>query len=63
MIQSRWFHGRLLGPLLKAGLPIMKNVIKNNKNTNNKKLAKSVSISLGLTSAAPAADAGIHKKT
>ena len=41
----------------------MKNVIKNNKNTNNKKIAKSVSIPLGLTSAAPAADAGIHKKT
>ena len=28
MIQSREFLGRLLGPLLKRGLPIIKNVIK-----------------------------------
>ena len=28
MIESREFLGRLLGPLLKAGLPLMKNVIK-----------------------------------
>ena len=52
MIQSRRFLGRLLGPLLKIGLPVMKNVIK--------PLAKSVLIPLGLTAAA-AADAGIHK--
>ena len=54
MIQSGGFLGRLLGPLLKIGLPLMKNVIQ--------PLAKSVLILLGLTSAASAADAGIHKK-
>ena len=54
MIQSGGFLGRLLGPLLKAGLPLIKNVIK--------PLAKSVLIPLGLTAAASAADAGIHKK-
>ena len=53
-IQSGWFLGRLLGPLLKTGLPLIKNVIK--------PLAKSVLIPLGLTAAASAADAGIHKK-
>ena len=55
MIQSGGFLGRLLGPLLKTGLPLIKNVIK--------PLAKSVLIPLGLTAAASAADAGIHKKT
>ena len=54
MIQSGGFLGRLLGPLLKIGLPLMKNVIK--------PLAKSVLIPLGLTAAASAADTGIHKK-
>ena len=54
MIQSGWFLGRLLGPLPKAGLPLIKNVIA--------PLAKSVLIPLGLTAAASAADAGIHKK-
>ena len=54
MIQSRGFLGRLLGPLLKTGLPLMKIVIK--------PLAKSVLIPLGLTAAASAADVGIHKK-
>ena len=54
MIQSGGFLGRLLGPLLKAGLPLITNVIK--------PLAKSVLIPLGLTAAASAADAGIHKK-
>ena len=53
MIQSGGFLGRLLGPLVKTGLPLMKNVIK--------PLAKSVLIPLGLTAAA-AADAGIHRK-
>ena len=53
-IQSGRFLGRLLGPLLKTGLPLIKNVIK--------PLAKSVLIPLGLTAAASAADAGIHKK-
>ena len=50
MNQSGW----LLGSLLKTGLPLIKDVIK--------PLAKSVLISLGLTAAASAADAGIHKK-
>ena len=54
MIQSGEFLGRLLGPLLKTGLPLMKSVIK--------PLAKSVLILLGLTAAASAADTGIHKK-
>ena len=54
MIQSGGFLGRLLGPLLKTGLPLIKNVIK--------PLAKSVLIPLGLTAAASAVDAGIHKK-
>ena len=54
MIQSGGFLGRLLGPSLKTGLPLMKSVIK--------PLAKSVLIPLGLTAAASAADAGIHKK-
>ena len=54
MIQPGGFLARLLGPLLKKGLPLIKNVIK--------PLAKSVLIPLGLTAAASAADAGIHKK-
>ena len=53
MIQSGGFLGRLLGPLLKTGLPLIKNVIK--------PLVKIVLIPLGLTAAA-AADAGMHKK-
>ena len=54
MIQSGGFLGRLLGPLLKTGLPLIKSVIK--------PLAKSVLIPLGLTAAASAAGARIHKK-
>ena len=54
MIQSGGFLSNLLGPLLKTGLPLMKSVIK--------PLAKSVLVPLGLTAAASAADAGIHKK-
>ena len=54
MIQPGGFLGRLLGPLLKTGLPLIKNVIK--------PLAKSVLIPLGLNAAESAADAGIHKK-
>ena len=53
MIQSG-FLGWLLGPLLKTGLPLMKNVIK--------LLAKSILIVLELNAAASPADAGIHKK-
>ena len=47
-IQSGGFLGKLLGPLLKSVI---------------KPLAKSVLILLGLTAAASAADAGIHKKS
>ena len=54
IMQSGGFLGRLIGPLLKTGLPLIKNVIK--------PLAKSVLIPLGLTAAASAADAGKHKK-
>ena len=54
MIQAGGFLGKLLGPLLKTGLPLMKSVIT--------PLAKSVLIPLGLTAAASAADVGIHKK-
>ena len=53
MIQSGGFLGRPLGPLLKIGLPLMKNRIK--------PLAKSVLIPLGLIATASVADAGIHK--
>ena len=52
--QSGGFLGRLHSPLLKTGLPLIKNVIK--------PLAKSVLVPLGLTAAASAADAGIYKK-
>ena len=44
MIQSGRFLGKILGELLKIGLPLMKSVIK--------PLAKSVLIPLGLTAAA-----------
>ena len=56
MVKSGWFFGRALGPLLKTGLPLMKNAIKT--------LVKSVLVPLGLTTAAAAAalsDARIHK--
>ena len=52
--ESGGFLGRRLGPLLKTGLPLIKNVLK--------PLAKSVSIPLGLTAAAWATDAAIHKE-
>ena len=54
MIQSGVFLGRLLGPLLKTGLPLIKNVIK--------PIAKSVLIPLRLTAAASVADARTHEK-
>ena len=44
MIQSGRFLGRILGPLLKRGSPLIKNVMK--------LLGKNVLISLGLTAAA-----------
>ena len=52
--QSGWFLGRLLRPLLKTGLPFIGNVLK--------PLTKSVLILWGLTAAATATDAAIHKK-
>ena len=52
MIQSGGCLGKLLGSLLKTGLPLIKNVLT--------PLTKSVLIPLGLTAAASAADAGIH---
>ena len=55
IIQSGGFLGKLLGPLLKTGLPLIKNVIK--------PLAKIVLIPLGLTAAVSTADAGIQKNT
>ena len=54
IIQSRGFLGKLLRPLLKAGLSLINIVIK--------PLAKSVLIPLGLTAAAAAADVETHKK-
>ena len=55
MMQSGGFLGRLLGPILKIGFPLIKNEIK--------LLAKNVLIPLGLTAAASAADTGMHKKS
>ena len=55
MVQSEGFLGRPLGPLLKKGLPLIKNVTTS--------LAKYVLITLGLTAEASAADAGIHNKS
>ena len=54
MTQSGGFLGRLLGSLRKTGLSLISNVIQ--------PLPKSVLIPLGLTAAASAADAEIHKK-
>ena len=54
IIQSGGFLGKLFDPLLKTGLPLIKNVIK--------PLAKSVLIPLRLTAAASAADVGIQKE-
>ena len=50
--QSGGFLGRLIGPLLKTGFPLIKNVFK--------PLAKSVLIPLGLTAAASLTDTAIH---
>ena len=54
VIHFRGFLGKLLGPLLKTGLPLIKNVIK--------PLAESVLIPLGLTAAVFTADAEITRK-
>ena len=52
--QAGVFLKKLLGPILKTGLPLIGNVLK--------PLAKSVLIPLVLTSAASATDAAIHKE-
>ena len=52
--QSGESFGRLLGPLLKTGLPLMKNILK--------PLAQRVLIPLELTAAASATNAAIHKE-
>ena len=54
MIQSGGFLNKLISLLLKTGLTLVKDLIK--------PLAKSFLIPSGLTAAASAADAGIHKK-
>ena len=54
IMKSGGFLGRILSPLLKTELPLIKNVIK--------PLAKSVSIPLELTAAACTVDAVIHKE-
>ena len=54
IIQLREFPGRLFGPLLKTGLPLIGSVLK--------LLAKSMFISLGLTASALATDVAIRKK-
>ena len=52
--QSERFLGRVLGLLLRTGLPLIGNV--------RKPLAKSILIPLGLAAAATATDAAIHNK-
>ena len=54
IVQSGGYLGRLIGPLLKTVIQPLKSVIQ--------PLAESVLIPLGLTAAASAADAEIHKK-
>ena len=54
MGQAGGLLGRVLGPLLKAGLPIIGNVLK--------LLAKSILIPLGLTATSSATDAAVNKK-
>ena len=54
MRQSGGFLGRLSGPLLKTGLPSIRNLIK--------PLAKCVLRPLGLAAAASVTDAAIHEK-
>ena len=52
--QSGEFLGKILGSLLKTGLPLIENVLK--------PLAKSILTPLGLTAVASATGAAIHKK-
>ena len=53
-MQPGGFLGRLLGPLMKVGFPLIKNVLM--------PLAKSVLTTLGLTAATSVTDKNIHKK-
>ena len=55
MIPSEEFFGRPFGSLMKAGLPLRKNVPTS--------LAKSLLIPLGLTAESSPEDPGIHGKT
>ena len=55
MMQSGGFLGKLVGPLLKTRVLSMKNITKPS--------SKSLLIRTGLTVAASAADAGIHKES
>ena len=52
--QSGGFIGRILGPSLKTGSPLIKNVLQ--------PLAKSVLMPLGLKTTASVTDSAIHKK-
>ena len=54
MVQLEGFFVRLVGPLLKIGLSLLKDVVK--------PLAKSVLFPLGLKAVASATDAAIQKK-
>ena len=54
IVQSGGFSGRLLGPLLITGLPLIRKALRPS--------AKGVVISLGLTAAASETDAATHKK-
>ena len=54
IFQSRGFIGKLLAPLMKVGLPLMKNVLTS--------LAKNVLLPLGVTAATSATDLSIQKK-
>ena len=54
IVQSGGFSGRLLGPLLITGLPLIRKALTPS--------AKSILISLGLTAAASETDAATHKK-
>ena len=54
IVQQGGFYGWFIVSLLKIGLPFMKSV--------PKPLAKTFLIPLGLTTAAPEADTGIHQK-
>ena len=78
MIQSGGFRGKLLGPLLRTGLPLSKMIQSGGfrgkllgpllrtglpiMKSIIQPLAKGVLIPLGLTAAGAAADAGIHTK-